>query len=63
MATVPDIEIDEELKQSLDYCDRMIAEGDETGAFIMMKRELLADDGRIDGKWDEYKKLESEGKL
>ena len=57
------IEIDEELKQSLDYCDRMIAEGDETGAFIMMKRELLADDGRIDSKWEEFKKLKREVEL
>ena len=51
MATVPDIEIDEELKQSLDYCDRMIAEGDELGLFAMVKRGLLSDTNEFE-EWN-----------
>ena len=41
MATAPDIEIDEDLKQSLEYCEMMIADGDELGMFAIMKRTLL----------------------
>ena len=51
MATVPDIEIDEELKKSLDYCDRMIAEGDELGLVAMLKRGLLSDTNEFE-EWN-----------
>lgn len=59
MATAPEIEIDEELKKSLDYCDKMIAEGDDLSAdfFTMLKRSLLSGDSKFEDWNNERVKL------
>ena len=51
MATVPDIEINADLKQSLEYCEMMIADGDELGVFAMLKRSLLSNTSKFE-EWN-----------
>ena len=65
MATVPDIEIDEELKKAIATLNKSIDDGDElTADFLkMIRRALYYDKGGIDDKWEEFKQLKREGKL
>ena len=44
-------EIDEELKKSIAYCNKMIEEGDELGFFAMVKSSLLSKDSKFE-EWN-----------
>ena len=51
-------EIDEELKKSIAYCNKMVNEGDDLTAdfFKMIRRSLYIENGKFNEIWNEYKR-------